>query len=125
MKLEICSFSSKKIYPGHGRLFIRSDGRLFRFIDYKSAALFSQRKNPRKVAWTVMFRRMHRKGTMEEVKKKKTRRTVKHQRGIVGASFDDIQSKRNQKPEVRAAARQEAIEKAKQTKKNKKSTKAN
>ncbi|ORX65579.1 hypothetical protein K493DRAFT_334608 [Basidiobolus meristosporus CBS 931.73] len=117
MKIELCSFSGYKIYPGHGRLFVRSDSKVFRFVDSKTESLFQQRMNPRKISWTVVFRRMHKKGITEEVAKKRTRRTVKHQRAVVGASWEAIRAKRNQKPEVRAAARQAAIRDAKDKKK--------
>ena len=87
-----------------------------------------QRKNPRKISWTVLFRRMHKKGISEEVAKKRTRRTVKHQRAVVGASWEAIRAKRNQKPEVRAAARAAALRDGKDKKKqedaSKKATKA-
>ncbi|RKP27059.1 ribosomal protein L24, isoform CRA_c, partial [Syncephalis pseudoplumigaleata] len=113
MKLEICSFTGYKIHPGHGILYVRSDNRSFRLIGSKAASLFLQRKNPRKIHWTVVFRRMHKKGIVEEAAKKRTRRAVKHQRAIAGTTMDAIKAKRNQKPEVRAAARAEAIKKAK------------
>lgn len=45
----------------------------------------------------------------QEVAKKRTRRTVKQQRGIVGASLDVIKERKSQRPEARAAARQQAI----------------
>ncbi|RKP11208.1 ribosomal protein L24, isoform CRA_c, partial [Thamnocephalis sphaerospora] len=117
-RLEICSFSGYKIYPGHGKTYS------FRLLNSKVESLFLQRKNPRKIHWTVVFRRMHKKGITEEVAKKRTRRTVKHQRAIVGASIDVIKAKRNQKPEVRAAARTEAIKKAKADKAEKAKKKA-
>ncbi|PWN48399.1 putative ribosomal protein L24.e.A, cytosolic [Violaceomyces palustris] len=117
MKVETCSFSQKKIYPGKGKLYVRGDNKVFRFVSSKSESLFLQRKNPRKIAWTVVFRRMHKKGVTEEVAKKRSRKAVKHQRGIVGASLDAIAARRNQKPEVRAAARQQALAKSKEQKK--------
>jgi len=61
---------------------------------------------------------MHKKGITEEVAKKRTRRTVKHQRAIVGAPWEMIRAKRNQKPEVRAAARAAAVREAKEKKKD-------
>ena len=67
------------------------------------------RRNPRKVTWTVLYRRKHRKGIEEEQQKKRTRRTTKFQRAIVGASLNDILAKRNMKPEVRKAQREQAI----------------
>lgn len=45
----------------------------------------------------------------EEVTKKRTRRAVKFQRAITGASLAEIMAKRNQKPEVRKAQREQAI----------------
>ena len=45
--------------------------------------------------------------------KKRTRRTVKHQRAIVGASLDVIKERRSQRPEARTAARQAAVKEGK------------
>lgn len=90
---------------------------VFRFQSSKCESLFHQRKNPRKIAWTVLYRRMHKKGISEEAAKRRTRRTVKHQRGIVGASIEAINARRNQKPEVREASRKEALTKSKDAKK--------
>ncbi|KAI8085931.1 uncharacterized protein B0P05DRAFT_585437 [Gilbertella persicaria] len=94
MKLEICSFSGHKIYPAKGKTYVRVDSR-----------------------WTVIYRRLNKKGITEEVQKKRSRRTVKHERAVVGASWDAIRAKRNQKPDARAAARQAAITKSKEAKK--------
>lgn len=52
----------------------------------------------------------------QEVAKKRSRRVVKSQRAIVGASLDVIKERRNQRPEARAAARQDAIKQAKEKK---------
>ncbi len=57
---------------------------------------------------------MHKKGITEEEKKKRTRRNVKHQRAIVGASLDVIKERRGQRPEQRAAARATAIKAGKE-----------
>lgn len=97
---------------------------VFRFNGHKSERLFLQRKNPRKIAWTVLYRRMHKKGITEEVAKKRSRKTVKHQRGIVGADLAAIAARRNQTTQVRTAARQDAITKAKAEKKEKEAKKA-
>ncbi|KAH0559233.1 60S ribosomal protein L24 [Trichoglossum hirsutum] len=110
------TFSGQKIYPGKGKLYVRGDSKIFRFQNGKTESLFLQRKNPRRIAWTVLFRRQHKKGISEEVAKKRTRRTVKHQRAIVGASLDVIKERRSQRPEARAAARQAAIKQGKEKK---------
>ncbi|KAF2135450.1 uncharacterized protein K452DRAFT_293210 [Aplosporella prunicola CBS 121167] len=110
------TFSGQKIYPGKGKLYIRGDSKIFRFQNGKSESLFLQRKNPRRIAWTTLYRRQHRKGISEEVAKKRTRRTVKHQRAIVGASLDVLKERRGQRPEARSAARQAAIKEGKEKK---------
>lgn len=55
--------------------------------------------------------------------KKKSRRLAKFQRAITGATLEDIMKKRNQKPEVRKAEREQAIRAAKELKKAKAATK--
>ncbi|KAI0384359.1 60S ribosomal protein L24a [Hypomontagnella monticulosa] len=110
------TFSGQRIYPGKGKLYVRGDSKVFRFQNGKSESLFLQRKNPRRISWTVLFRRQHRKGISEEVAKKRTRRTVKAQRAIVGASLDVIKEKRTMRPEARSAARAAAIKESKEKK---------
>ncbi|KAG0651686.1 60S ribosomal L24 [Hyphodiscus hymeniophilus] len=112
------TFSGEKIYPGKGKLYVRGDSKIFRFQNGKTESLFLQRKNPRRIAWTVLFRRQHKKGISEcaqqEVAKKRSRRTVKSQRAIVGASLDVIKERRTQRPEARTAARAAAIKEGKE-----------
>lgn len=72
------------------------------------------KRNPRKITWTVLYRRKHKKGSAEEVKKKRTRRNVKFQRAVQGATLESILAKRNQTPEVRKALREQAIRAAKE-----------
>merc|ERR1712012_1053220 len=119
MKIELCSFSGFKIYPGHGKRHVTRDGRPFVFINGKSEKSHLMKRNPRKICWTVLYRRKHKKGQQEEVSKKRTRRTAKFQRAITGASLADIMAKRNQKPEVRKAQREQAIRAAKEKQKAK------
>ncbi|OQE17966.1 hypothetical protein PENSTE_c019G01855 [Penicillium steckii] len=128
------AFSGQKIYPGKGKIYVRGDSKIFRFQNGKSESLFLQRKNPRRIAWTVLYRRQHKKGISEvghhqfprldvskcggvgEVAKKRTRRVVKSQRAIVGASLEHIKERRTQRPEAREAARKQAIKEAKEKK---------
>lgn len=117
MKVELDSFSGTKIYPGRGTLFVRGDSKIFRFQSSKSASLFHQRKNPRRISWTVLYRRQHKKGISEESAKRKIRKTVKNQRAIVGASLELIKERRSQKPSDRKAARDVKLAKDKEAKK--------
>merc|ERR1712213_91911 len=69
-----------------------------------------------------MGRRKHKKGLEEETAKKRNKRTTKFQRAVVGATLQDIMAKRNQKPEVRKAQRDQAVRAAKELKKTQKAT---
>ena len=116
-RLEICNFSGYKIYPGHGKTFVRLDSRTFRLLNGKNEAHFLSKKNPRKFHWTVFFRKLHKKGINEEVAKKKAKKSIKVQRAVGGLSLEQIIAKKNQPSEAREAARKAAIEKAKSLKK--------
>ena len=124
MKIELCAFSGYKIYPGHGRTLVKADGKTFKFLSGRTQKCHDLKRNPRKITWTVLYRRKHKKGLEEDVSKKRTKRTQKFQRAVVGATLQDIMAKRNQKPEVRKAQREQAIRAAKDAKKTAKPTPA-
>ncbi|KAL7288980.1 60S ribosomal protein L24 [Trichogramma pretiosum] len=123
MKIGLCAYSGYKIYPGHGKTMVKVDGKNFTFLNSKCESAHLMKRNPRKVTWTVLYRRKHKKGQEEEMAKKRTRRTQKYQRAIVGASLTDIMAKRNMKPEIRKAQREQAIKAAKEQKKAAKAVK--
>ncbi|KUF95292.1 hypothetical protein AM588_10005595 [Phytophthora nicotianae] len=60
-----------------------------------------QRKKATKIVWTLGWRRMNKKLKVEEVTRRRARKTTKIQRAIVGVSAEDIRKKRNQKPEAK------------------------
>merc|ERR1719509_585715 len=97
MKIDLCCFSGYKIYPGHGRTLIKGDGKSYKFASSRAHKAHLLKRNPRNISWTVLYRRKHKKGLEEDVTKKRTRR--------------------NQKPEVRKAQREQAVRAAKDTKK--------
>jgi large subunit ribosomal protein L24e len=113
----VCNFSGAKIYPGHGILFVRGDSKAFRLLNAKCAAHFKSKKNPRKFSWTVFYRRLHKKGSAEEVAKRRARKTVKVQRAIVGATWEEIVARRSEPEAVKQAAREAATDDAKKKKK--------
>uniref|UniRef100_A0A915HND6 Large ribosomal subunit protein eL24 n=1 Tax=Romanomermis culicivorax TaxID=13658 RepID=A0A915HND6_ROMCU len=59
--LETCFYSGLKIYPGHGKRMVRTDGRLHIFLNTKCERSFKMKRNPRNVNWTVLYRRKHKK----------------------------------------------------------------
>uniref|UniRef100_A0A8C6HTH4 Large ribosomal subunit protein eL24 n=1 Tax=Mus spicilegus TaxID=10103 RepID=A0A8C6HTH4_MUSSI len=122
-RVELCSFSMYKIYPGHGRHYSRTNGKVFQFLNAKCESAFFSKRNTLQINWIVLYRRKHKKGQSEEIQKKRTRRAVKVHRAITGASPADIMAKWNQKPEVRKAQREQAIGAAKEVKKAKQASK--
>merc|ERR1712027_10022 len=118
MRSEICHFSGLAIYPGHGKTYIKADGKKVILINGKSETLLKNKKNPRKITWTILYRRKHKKGTMTEIDaRKRSRRALKTNRGVAGQSWAQIQAKKAVKPEVRKAARDAAVQAAKSKKK--------
>ena len=88
-----------------------------RFLSSRTHKAHILKRNPRNTSWTVLYRRKHKKGAEEDVSKKRNKRTQKFQRAVVGATLQDIMAKRNQKPEVRKAQREQAVRAAKDAKK--------
>merc|ERR1711878_11342 len=101
---------------------IKVDGKSYRFLSGRTHKAHILKRNPREVTWTVLYRRKHKKGQEEDVSNKRNKRTQKFQRAVVGATLQDIMAKRNQKPEVRKAQREQAIRAAKEVKKTTKAT---
>merc|ERR1719235_1227696 len=91
------------------------------FLNHKMISLHRQRIKPVKLTWTQNWRRKNKKGKAEEAGKKRTKKSTKVQKAIVGMTLDDIKQKKAQKTELRAAsaakdaALKEHKEKAKKT----------
>merc|ERR1712176_1156677 len=75
--------------------------------------LFHQRIKPVKLRWTRAWRRMNKKGRVDDQGKKRTRKAQKFQKAIVGMSLEDIKKKKAQKPELRKQAQEAAAKEAK------------
>merc|ERR1712100_794833 len=117
MKVEICHFSGFRIHPGHGKKIVKNDSKQYWIINKKIEKHFWDKKNPRKVPWTMVYRKIHKKVLAEESKRKRTRKQQKVTRAIVGASIEMITKRRTMKPEQRKSAREAALRKAKEEKK--------
>ena len=74
--------------------------------------MINQRKKPSKLVWTQAWRRLNKKGKDEGSGRKKSRRAVKAQRAIVGASIEEIK-KRRQTPKARSVATEAALKEVK------------
>ena len=94
IKTDPCAFSEIKIYPGRGSRFAAKDGKVHFFITSKARTLFHQKIKPVKLTWTQASRRYNKKIKVEDIQKKRTRKTTRVQKAIVGMSLDEIKRKR-------------------------------
>eukprot|EP00913_Durusdinium_trenchii_P034897 g32643.t2 len=86
IKTDLCSYTEYRIYPGHGQKFVAKDAKVSFFINAKADSLFHQRIKPVKLRWTQAWRRMNKKGKVEEGGKKKARKAQKFQKAIAMSS---------------------------------------
>merc|ERR1739841_428884 len=87
VKTDLCNYSGFRIYPGHGKKFVRSDQKMFTFITAKSEACFKMKRRNLTTKWTVQYRRINKKGTLEESeKKRRSKKATVTQRAISGIS---------------------------------------
>eukprot|EP01054_Gregarina_sp_Poly1_P000717 Gregarina_sp_Poly_1__716@NODE_1170_length_4869_cov_152_708663_g801_i0_p3_GENE_NODE_1170_length_4869_cov_152_708663_g801_i0NODE_1170_length_4869_cov_152_708663_g801_i0_p3_ORF_typecomplete_len144_score20_75Ribosomal_L24e/PF01246_20/3_4e23_NODE_1170_length_4869_cov_152_708663_g801_i0135566 len=95
LKLDTCSFSDSRMYPGRGTIFVSRDGKQHIFCNHKVSSLFHQRIKPAKLTWTQAWRRANKKAVAHTgTGKRRTRHTVRMQKAIVGLSLDDLQKKK-------------------------------
>ena len=114
LKTDLCRFSGKRVYPGHGMRYYKTDSTTYLFADAKCKRLFNHRLRPSKLAWTTIYRKQHKKDqTLQATRKKRRTKASNMTRGFVGASLDVIQKRRQEKPEVRAEARAAALKEIK------------
>lgn len=95
---------------------IRRDGKPLWLGSSKAFSLTIQRKKAAKLVWTQAWRRLHKKGLTETTTKKRTRKTGKVQRAVVGATLEDIKKKAAQKSALRTQAKEAAIKELKDRK---------
>ena len=113
---ELCALSEYRIYPGNGKLMIRRDGKPIWLGTSKAYSLTIQRKKSAKLVWTQAWRRLHKKGLTETTTKKRSRKTGKVQRAVVGASVEEIKKKAAQKSAIRTASKEAALKELKDRK---------
>ena len=119
IKTEPCAFCEYRIYPGRGRKFAAKDGKVYYFISNKVRSLFHQRKKAVKITWTQAWRRFNKKTKVEEGSKRRTRKTTRVQKAIVGMSLDEIKRRRAEKPEERERKMEQAKKEVKDRQKKK------
>ena len=100
-KTEKCSYTEYKIVPGRGSRFISKDGRTHYFISTKARSLFHQKIKPVKLTWTLAWRAYNKKIKVDEMQKKRTRKTTRIQKAVVGMSIEEIRRKKAESREDR------------------------
>ena len=91
IKYNICSFSEYKIAPGHGLKYCEVNSRTHMFITKKVHRLYLHGKKPLNIRWSLKWRNAHKKGKVEEAKKKVNRQKKERQvKAIVGLSLEEI-----------------------------------
>merc|ERR1712167_334239 len=91
VKTDLCNYSGFRIYPGHGKKFVRSDQKMFTFITAKSERCFKK-------------------------KRRKAKKTVVRQREISGISAEMLEKKRAARPVQKDKARDAALKELKSRK---------
>merc|ERR1712196_56586 len=99
VKTELCNYSGFKIYPGHGKKYVRMDQKMLTFITGKTEACQAMKRRNLTTKWTVQYRRINKKGTLEESeKRRKARKTVVRTREITGLTEDQLAKKKSARP---------------------------
>merc|ERR1712113_141881 len=114
-----CNFSEMNIYPGHGLVFIKKDGKLTNFINRKCFSLYRQKKKAAKLTWTVNWRKLNKKGKTIRVDRKIRKKKAKAFKGIAGVDIAALKAKMNESKEARTKARQQALARIKGSQKSK------
>merc|ERR1739841_502507 len=98
VKTDLCNYSGFRIYPGHGKKFVRSDQKLFTFITAKTARCFLMKRRNLTTKWTVQYRRINKKGSVEQAeKKRRAKKTMAKTRDIIGIT-EAMSAKRREAP---------------------------
>merc|ERR1711939_519644 len=104
VKTELCNYSGFRIYPGHGKKMVRLDQKMFTFITGKTAAYFMMKRGNLTTKWTVQYRRINKKGTIEQdAKKRRAKKAAVKTREITGISAEMLEKKRSARPVAKAS----------------------
>jgi len=117
IKTEVCFYTEMKIWPGHGRSYVRKDGKLLTFLSRKAFSLYHQKIKAQKLTWTQAWRRRNKKGKIELSTRRRVKKGGKVFKSIQGVSVDELKKKVNMNPAVRKAQRETALREVKERKK--------
>ena len=107
-KTEKCSYTEYKIVPGRGTRFISKDGRVHYFISHKAKQMYHQKIKPVKLTWTQAWRAYNKKIKVDDISKKRSRKTTRIQKAVVGMSIEEIRRRKAESREDRDKANDSA-----------------
>ena len=91
---DYCVFSGFPIYPGRGRRFVpfqcNSTRPVLPIFSRKCQSFLNRQTRPRQVAWTVYYRREHKKGLADQKTKKRVAKIRRVVRAYIGKSIEVI-----------------------------------
>lgn len=97
---------------------------MFTFITAKTESCFKMKRRNLTTKWTVQYRRINKKGTLEEnEKKRRSKKTVVRTREIVGLSPEMLEKKKSAKPVQKDKQKEAALKELKSRKGAKKGPK--
>merc|ERR1711912_224018 len=110
VKTDLCNYSGFRIYPGHGKKYVRVDHKMFTFVNAKTEACFKMKRRNLTTKWTVQYRRINKKGTLEEAeKRRKAKKTTVRSRVISGISEQLQEKSRSARPTAKSKATEAAL----------------
>ena len=115
-KTQKCSYTEYKIVPGRGSRFVGRDGRVHYFISTKARSLFTQKIKPVKLTWTTAWRAYNKKIKVDEINKKRSRKTTRIQKAVVGMSIEEIRRRKAETREDRDKQNESAAKEIKDRK---------
>merc|ERR1712079_281550 len=115
-KTQKCSYTDYKIVPGRGSRFVSKDGRIHYFISTKARSLFHQKIKPVKLTWTTAWRAYNKKIKVDDIQKKRSRKTTRIQKAVVGMSIEEIRRRKAESREDRDKANDAAAKEIKDRK---------
>ncbi len=113
---KTCSWSDMKVYPGHGKQFIAKDGKTYFFANKKVEKFYHNKTKAVKLTWTTAWRRFNKKGAKATVRKR-TKKTTRVHRAIVGMSLDEINRRKDKTSDLRKKLREDARKEVQERKK--------
>merc|ERR1712072_324154 len=90
IKTETCSYSGFKIWPGRGKILVRQDQKMFRFVTGKTESCHLMKRRNLTTRWTVHYRRINKKGISAEeaTKRRKNKKSSAIRRDISGLPME-------------------------------------